>query len=115
MDLNEVEKSVLLARARGWEVYESREEYFKAGMLHATEYDANIEHPAYFHPEHRTSNVLPNLYKPINMSLAWEWHMWAIQEPFGHTYLAYWDLMSPWLQEDMQKQMLDNILKLVDL
>lgn len=69
--MNDQEKSVMLARAMGLEVYESKEAYFKAGMPHAIEYDVNIEHPAYFHAEHRLSNVLPNYYDPVNMALAW--------------------------------------------
>jgi hypothetical protein len=101
-DLTRREKSVLLARARGWKV------------VGATIYPSD--------PTMTVGGYCYSLYEPLRMNLAWRIHMWMInseidkrESPYAVSpkpYLGWWKGSVPWLNEDVQEKLLDKVLSL---
>lgn len=80
------ELDVLVGRALGLEVYASVKAYFEARAPHAVYYDVNIEHPAFYDPEHKVSRVLP-LYsthtgEAMQLTEDWEYN-WNLMRDVG--------------------------------
>ena len=48
-------------RALGYEVYESKEEWLKAGMPYIQYWSSVVEYPAYWYPAHESNLVVPEL------------------------------------------------------
>ena len=95
--LSDEEKSVLLAKARGWTVHE------------AFGGQADIFAP----PDQWVERG--DLYNPLNMALAWDIHLWLIgfdDELITWEYIAWWNDETPWLKSDFQRLLLDKILTL---
>ena len=109
-DMNDQEKSVIIAKAMGWVEHEHGE---------APIYEARWQSPDkpgswWLSP--------PNLYNPINMALAWRVHLWMLEQELGKRespyavspkpYTRWWNLGSPWGYAAAQRLWLDKILEL---
>lgn len=75
MEINKLETGrkldyLIAKKVMGYETFLSKKAYFKAGMPHAMEYDANIEHPAYFNVKHQTANIVP--YYSTDIAAFWQ-------------------------------------------
>jgi len=92
-EMSDTDKSVLLARARGW------------SSIGDTIFTPKRPSGLY--------SSFKNFYDPANMALAWDTHIWAIYDsPFGIEYLS-WMLHKSFLaKKDAQHLWLDKILEL---
>ena len=90
------EKSVMLAKAMGWDV-ESGTYAFQVSGIKPPEGD-----------------MINNLYKPSKMALAWRVHLWAVDHKVvGLNYIRWFDSgIACWLKEDAQRLWLDRVLEL---
>ena len=106
--MNDQEKSVLLAKAKGW--YQLDEE----PIMGARWQEPGKPNTYWINP--------PNLYSPANMVLAWRIHLWMIEKETGKRespyavspkpYLHWWKGKVPWMSEDCQRLFLDKIFEL---
>ena len=100
-DMTDREKSVLLAKAAGWETDDD------ALKIH-------LPNPLWRESGYR-QNVIRSLYDPANMALAWRCHLWAlhVKRPFARDYLDYfWSISG---EEHAQRLWLDKILELIEV
>ena len=101
--MSDREKSVLLARAMGWKIYE-----FTHVMFYPLGYDP--------------SNRISNLYDPAYMALAWRVLNWAYNNVVVKSQEEYLDIGQQWEQwfitnielgeEKAQRHWLDKIIEL---
>lgn len=60
---------IAVARLRGLEVYESHDDYLRAGFPHATEWSSAVQYPAYWFEPHRVALTVPFYSKDHNLAI----------------------------------------------
>ena len=105
--LSEQQKSQLLAKARGWRV---------AGDTIIPDEETQIRTQIFY-------LMGGNLYLAPNMALAWDIHLWMLDQelnvqesPYAvspKSYLNWWKSSVPWMKENVQQLFLNKILSLI--
>ena len=65
--------------------------------------------------QEQLEKIVPNLYDPANMALAWRCHLWACNNQFNTNtwpYLGWFEDNSIFEYEDAQRRWLDKVLEL---
>lgn len=64
-ELKDRELDVAVAKAKGWEVFRSKDDYFDEGAPHAAEFNTNVGYPAYYDAAFELACVVPNWQENI--------------------------------------------------